>query len=80
MTITQTMENIFGLLERHCPKYMTPLDVGTKVGTSVEGRKSLSKSEIKQAKALRKQGCSYSDIATALGCSEPSAWRAVNKK
>ena len=80
MTITQTMENIWGLLERHCPKYMTPLDVAGKLGPIREGRKTLSAEEIKTAKAMRKKGHSYGDIAVALKCSEPSAWRAVNKK
>lgn len=80
MTITQTMQNIFGLLERHCPKYMTPLDVGTVVKPTRQTRKSLSADEMKKAVSMRKKGYSYEDIAASLGCAKSNIWRSLNRK
>ena len=80
MTITQTMENIFGLLERHCPKYMTPVDVGTVVKPTRQTRKTLPPSDVKKALAMRKQGYSYEEIAASFGCAKSNIWRIINRR
>ena len=80
MTATETMARIYALLDKHAPKYMTPVNVGAIPSKKydISRGKPLTEAQKKRAKILRAARFSYDDIAAEFGVSRSTVYRAVN--
>jgi DNA invertase Pin-like site-specific DNA recombinase len=79
MSVTETMTRIYALLDKHTPKYMTPVNVAltTKGKYDIRRGRPLTESEKREAKRMRAAGMIYDDIAAHIGVCRTTVYRAI---